>query len=56
MLDWPLHSQTSPTWTPLKLTTVLPEVTDSVLKDALAGMLAKSTRHLPSLPAVVDTL
>jgi hypothetical protein len=56
MLDWPLHTQTSPTWTPVKLTLAPPEVTVIVLGTALADMLAKSTCHLPSLAATTDLL
>jgi hypothetical protein len=54
MLDWPLYTQTSPTWTLVKLTLALPEVTVIVLGNALADMLARLTCHLPSLSATAD--
>src|SRR5919199_1141501 len=56
MLDWPLHSHTSPTWAPVKLTVALPDAMVIVLGTALADMAARVTCHLPSVAATVDTV
>src|SRR6185436_4766924 len=56
MLDWPLQSQTSPTWTPVRVMVSLPEVMTRLLGEVLAGMPARFTCHLPvPAAAVVET-
>ena len=55
MFDWPLHSQTSPTWTPVKVMLELPEETTIELADVLADMLARLACHFPLLFATADT-
>jgi hypothetical protein len=55
MFDCPLHSQTSPTWTPVKVTLVAPEETTIELAEVLADMLARLACHLPPAPATADT-
>ena len=55
MFDWPLHNQTSPTWTPVKVMLEVPEETTIELGDVLADMLARLACHFPLLFATADT-
>src|SRR5215475_13485258 len=55
MFDCPLQSQTSPTWTPLKLTTLEPDTIVMMFPDELAPMLGRLACHLPSAPATAET-
>ena len=55
MFDCPLHNQTSPTCTPLKLTTLEPETIVMMFPDELAAMLTRLARQFPFAVATAET-
>jgi hypothetical protein len=56
MFDWPLQSQTSPTWTPVTVTLFVPDVTTIELGVELAVIGARLRIQSPVAFAVVDRL
>src|SRR5690349_17389032 len=56
MFDCPLHNQTSPTCTVLKLTELEPDTIVMKLPGELAPMLGRLACHFPSAPATAETL
>ena len=56
MFDCPLHNQTSPTCTLLKLTELEPDTIVMKLPGELAPMLGRLACHFPSAPATPETL